>query len=316
MSRFCITARLILMAVVTMAFVNVAQAQAIRTWVSGVGDDVNPCSRTAPCKTWAGAISKTAINGEIDALDPGSYGTVTITKSITLEGGEGAGFGATTSSGVNGMTINIAVSANDPTRTVRLRNLSITGMGLSGSVGTRTGLNGINLTVNGAANLYLERVVISDFTQNGININATSTTNVMLNEVTVRRCPTGLKTTTTSGQVVVMVNNSNFGNNETIGIDAVANTRMGIKNSVVSHSGTGIRTSGSNSIINIQDAFVTFCSTALTGSAGSTINVSDSIIAQNSTGLNLNGGTINSFQGNSLVNNTTPGAFSNITLKT
>jgi len=304
------------MAVVTMAFVNVAQAQAIRTWVSGVGDDVNPCSRTAPCKTWAGAISKTAINGEIDALDPGSYGTVTITKSITLEGGEGAGFGATTSSGVNGMTINIAVSANDPTRTVRLRNLSITGMGLSGSVGTRTGLNGINLTVNGAANLYLERVVISDFTQNGININATSTTNVMLNEVTVRRCPTGLKTTTTSGQVVVMVNNSNFGNNETIGIDAVANTRMGIKNSVVSHSGTGIRTSGSNSIINIQDAFVTFCSTSFTGSAASTINVSYSIIAQNSTGLNLNGGTINSFQGNSLVNNTTPGSFSNITLKT
>src|SRR5678810_1229713 len=95
-----------------------ANAQATRTWVSGVGDDVNPCSRTAPCKTWAGAISKTAINGEIDALDPGSYGTVTITKSITLEGGEGAGFGATTSSGVNGMTINIAVSANDPTRTV------------------------------------------------------------------------------------------------------------------------------------------------------------------------------------------------------
>ena len=37
-----------------------AHAQATRTWVSGVGDDVNPCSRTAPCKTFAGAISKTA----------------------------------------------------------------------------------------------------------------------------------------------------------------------------------------------------------------------------------------------------------------
>src|SRR5678810_525202 len=118
MNRFRFTIKVLAIATFMFAFASIAQAQASRTWVSGVGDDVNPCSRTAPCKTWAGAISKTAINGEIDALDPGSYGTVTITKSITLEGGEGAGFGATTSSGVNGMTINIAVSANDPTRTV------------------------------------------------------------------------------------------------------------------------------------------------------------------------------------------------------
>jgi len=62
-------------------------AQATRTWVSGVGDDANPCSRTAPCKTFAGAISKTAEGGEINALDPGGYGAVTITKSITIDGG-------------------------------------------------------------------------------------------------------------------------------------------------------------------------------------------------------------------------------------
>ena len=63
------------------------QAQATRTWVSGVGNDANPCSRTAPCKTFAGAISKTAAGGEIDALDPGGFGAVTITKSITIDGG-------------------------------------------------------------------------------------------------------------------------------------------------------------------------------------------------------------------------------------
>src|ERR1700742_3141336 len=62
-----------------------ASAQASRTWVSGVGDDANPCSRTAPCKTFAGAISKTAVNGEINCLDPGGFGAVTITKSITLD---------------------------------------------------------------------------------------------------------------------------------------------------------------------------------------------------------------------------------------
>src|SRR5262252_10518219 len=64
---------------------STAQAQATRTWVSGVGDDANPCSRTAPCKTFAGAISKTAVNGIINCLDPGGFGTVTITKSITID---------------------------------------------------------------------------------------------------------------------------------------------------------------------------------------------------------------------------------------
>src|SRR5438105_372272 len=61
-----------------------AHAQATRTWVSGVGDDANPCSRTAPCKTFAGAISKTAGFGEINCVDPGGFGAVTITKSISI----------------------------------------------------------------------------------------------------------------------------------------------------------------------------------------------------------------------------------------
>ena len=69
-----------------------AHAQASRTWVSGVGDDANPCSRTAPCKTFAGAISKTALNREINCLDPGGFGAVTITKSITIDCPRGVRF--------------------------------------------------------------------------------------------------------------------------------------------------------------------------------------------------------------------------------
>src|ERR671935_826139 len=83
---------------------SLAQAQATRTWVSGVGDDVNPCSRTAPCKTFAGAISKTAINGEIDVLDPGGFGAVTITKSITIDGS--GTFASVLAAGTNGIIIN------------------------------------------------------------------------------------------------------------------------------------------------------------------------------------------------------------------
>src|SRR5215831_10640886 len=84
-------------------FVSVAHAQATRTWISGVGDDANPCSRTAPCKTIAGAISKTAVAGEIDALDPGGFGAITITKSITLDGS--ATLAGILVSGTNGITV-------------------------------------------------------------------------------------------------------------------------------------------------------------------------------------------------------------------
>src|SRR2546427_8717568 len=103
---------------------SLAQAQACRTWVSGVGDDLNPCSRTAPCKTFAGAISKTAECGEIDALDPGGFGAVTITKCITLDGTYGAGFASIlTQAGGNGVIVN--VTTNPSTAKVTLRRLSI-----------------------------------------------------------------------------------------------------------------------------------------------------------------------------------------------
>src|SRR4029077_12099460 len=86
MNKFRFPFKVLAIAIFMFAFATMTQAQASRTWVSGVGDDANPCSRTAPCKTWAGAISKTAACGEIDALDPGGFGAVTITKSITLDG--------------------------------------------------------------------------------------------------------------------------------------------------------------------------------------------------------------------------------------
>src|SRR6202030_3822199 len=78
-------------ALLMLAFTSVASAQATRTWVSGVGDDANPCSRTASCKTSAGAISKTSDGGEIDCLDPGGFGTVTITKSMIIDCDFGTG---------------------------------------------------------------------------------------------------------------------------------------------------------------------------------------------------------------------------------
>lgn len=133
---------------------GLASAQASRTWVSGVGDDANPCSRTAPCKTFAGAISKTAAGGEIDALDPAGYGAVTITKAITIDGGGGQ-VASVLVSGTNGIVVQAA--AGD---VVILRNLRVNGIG--------TGINGIRF-LSGKA-LFVENCSIFGFTTNGIDI--------------------------------------------------------------------------------------------------------------------------------------------------
>src|SRR5246500_5488268 len=124
----------------------VAQAQATRTWVSGVGDDANPCSRTAPCKTFAGAISKTAPAGEINVLDPGGFGAVTITKSIRIisdhiEAG-------VLVSGTNGIVVNVGGTDH-----VVLDGLDIEGLG--------TGLNGVQIIGGGA--VVVRRKLIKNF---------------------------------------------------------------------------------------------------------------------------------------------------------
>src|SRR5829696_4432659 len=118
--------RTILLITFALALPSLASAQATRTWVSGVGDDVNPCSRTAPCKTFAGAISKTATNGEINCLDPAGYGTVNITKSITIDCEDTQG--SILASGVTGVIVNITNVA-DVKKAVKLRGLSINGAG-------------------------------------------------------------------------------------------------------------------------------------------------------------------------------------------
>ncbi len=148
-----------------------AQAQAVRTWVSGVGDDVNPCSRTAPCKTFAGAISKTANTGIISVLDPGGFGAVTITKSITIET-DGAVAGVL-ASGANGIIVNDSATASPGTVVVILRGLNIQG----GSTAT-LGFNGIRFL--SGRSLTVENCNIETFSQNGIDIVPTSVASVLV----------------------------------------------------------------------------------------------------------------------------------------
>ena len=152
MSKFRFTLNILAVAAFLLTVTSMANAQATRTWVSGVGDDVNPCSRTAPCKTFAGAISKTAVDGEIDALDSGGFGAVTITKAITIDGD--SNLAGVLAAGVNGIQVNI--TATSGSNVVELRNLSINGAG--------TGTNGIRITGTVAnVAVFVEKCVIFGF---------------------------------------------------------------------------------------------------------------------------------------------------------
>src|SRR5688572_18109002 len=177
--------RVLFAAVLVAGFSSGAFAQATRTWVSGVGDDVNPCSRTAPCKTFAGAISKTATGGEISVLDPGGYGTLTVTKAITVDGGSGAGWGSTLFSSVNGFVINI--TTNLVTDKVILRNLSLNG------AGTTLGVDGIRFL--DGAELTVENVDIQRFSGDGIDVNQAQAANLYIRNVRITHGGNGIKVT-------------------------------------------------------------------------------------------------------------------------
>jgi hypothetical protein len=215
--RFTRTA--LTLAACTLLGSSIASAQATRTWVSGVGDDVNPCSRTAPCKTFAGAISKTAAGGEIDVLDSGGFGGVTITKSITIHGvGEDAGVLV---SGTNAIIINGANIA------VQLRHLQINGLGLSTGSPGLVGIKMIN-----AKSLVVDNVFVHGF-QTAI-------------EVT-----TGMATVTNS----LITNNLAFGVNALGGTLTVENSTLSHNNVAVQATGAGTVRLSNNGVYNNLTGF-------------------------------------------------------------
>jgi hypothetical protein len=266
-----------------------AQAQATRTWVSGVGDDANPCSRTAPCKTFAGAISKTFINGEINCLDPGGFGAVTITKSITIDCHEI--FASILASGTTGIIINISPNPNDPLRTVRLRNLNVNGTGATGAVGEQTGINGIRILQ--AAMVYIEDVLVSDFTQNGIKDERSTGGRLNILNTTLRNnLGAGILVSPSSGSTridVVMdrvtsagnnegmifnngprvqINNSNSSNNTDQGIGStstIGSTTVNINRSMVSNNGGAAMATNGTSMLRFSDTDIAFNGTAFSG---------------------------------------------------
>lgn len=278
--------------------------QATRTWVSGVGDDVNPCSRTAPCKTFAGAISKTAAGGEISVLDPGGFGTINITKSITINGT--GTLGGILSSGTNGVIVNGAGII------VNLINLSI-----NGGTPTSPGINGIRI-INGAR-VNVENCDILNFRNVGIlDERTTAGITVVRNTRIINSIAFGGNTTTMGIRLLPASGvAANF-----LSCDDCTISGHTLSNSFGVHVSQGGKASITRSVITGNTRGVTAVSTTGTGeititdsdlsgnvigaraAANGTVNLSGTTISGCTTnGLEFAGGTIASFGNNSIAGN-------------
>jgi len=283
-----------------MAFSCLAQAQT-RTWVSGVGDDLNPCSRTAPCKTFAGAISKTADKGEIDCLDPGGFGTVTITKSITIDGTTGAGFGSILAAGTNGVNVNDSATATPNTIVVMLKNLSING--------ASTGFDGVRFTSGKA--LFIENCHIFGFRGNGTSSDALE---ILVNSAAVtfavhvkdskfeNNTGDGIRQGVTAGILNASYDGLRLASNAK-GLEATGGT-ANISNSVVDNNSTSGLLASGGAVMNADNNVVTTNGTGISSATASTVRISLNAVHRNTTGLS-NTATMQSCSNNKVYGNTT-----------
>jgi hypothetical protein len=280
-----------------------AHAQATRTWISGVGDDANPCSRTAPCKTFAGAISKTSPGGEIDALDPGGFGGVTITKSITFDGGGGQ-VASILVSGTPGITVNATGGI------VILRNMRLNGIVQSGSAGTI----GVNVVL--ASRVIIEKCDIFGFS--GFGVSATPSTGplyLQIQETTLNNNGGGLGTKPTGGAVVnaEIVSSHIDANGGGVKFDGTGGgaTNAAITNSSISlntNNAMNAQSGGSGGNVNVDmmsDVLANNGGTAVIAnqaSGGATVvTVGNTVLSYNGTAWSNSSATLLSFKNNQVT---------------
>jgi hypothetical protein len=299
MNKFRLTINALAVIIAVIAFASMAQAQATRTWVSGVGDDANPCSRTAPCKTFAGAISKTAAGGEIDALDPGGFGAVSINKPMTIDGS--GTFASILNTGVTGVNIN--AGAND---IVTLRGLSIQGARQS----PNPPVSGTGIKFNTGKGLNVLDCIILNQPQNGLQATLNATAFVYVRNTVFKNCAgDGLSASSSAGQIRVAIKDSSFTENGT-GLHALANSRVSADQCDFNNNtgagvfadgaaGVGVANISNSSIYNNGGAGVQ----AQTGGAVARINNCDIIQNGGNGALVGAGGEVDTWGNNRFVGN-------------
>jgi hypothetical protein len=268
-------------------------AQATRTWVSGVGDDANPCSRTAPCKTFQGAIVKTASGGEINVIDPGGFGGVTITKSITIDASNV--LGGVLVSGTNAIIIN-----GNETK-VTLRGLDINGL--------NTGLSGIKII--SAETVSIEKCTVYGFSR-GISDERPSDGQLSVSDTVLKNnSQENVFIGAVNSEVKAVFSNTEIKNGGATGLFARYGSNVIIRNSIVTGNGeTGIMAQES-AVVEIIDSVVSQNQFGITTGTGSPlIRLSGTSVTMNKEGLSIGSGTIVSYGNNKIRGNQTDGAFS------
>jgi hypothetical protein len=295
MKRLAIPSAIVATAFASFLSASPAFAQATGTWVSGVGDDVNPCSRTAPCKTFAGAISKTATNGEIRCLDPAGYGAVTITKSITIECHEI--LASVLASGTTAVIINIT-NAADALKTVRLRNLILNGTGNS----ARSGIHGVNILA--ASAVYLDDLRIDSFTQFGVRDARTNATGKLYirNSIIRDNAGTGVGLLATGNPPLNTVIEDTHINGNNIGVGVAANNIAMVARSVITGNvAAGVQSDPSATIgLSVDNSTISSNGTGVIAGGGSFVRLSNNNIAFNGSGIS---GATTSFGNNRIYPN-------------
>lgn len=284
------------------ASISLAHAQATRTWVSGVGDDVNPCSRTAPCKTFAGAISKTAEGGEIDVLDPGGFGTVTITKAMTIDGTHGSGFGSILNSGnIAGIIINVTGGTHVNDAVVILRSLYFQAASQA-PTGTGSSSNGINYLKADRVNVY--DCHFQNQGNAGIRMSLASTGSLFVEDCDFTNVNTGITATTTAGTALVQANHISV-EHSTAGVVLTSNAQGMVTESFFGRNigGSGVQ-AGNGCTLDVSHSKFISNSTGINAFAGSTVRVNECEIFENSTGFSGNAASIQSGGNNKVAGNT------------
>jgi hypothetical protein len=270
-------------------FAAPAQAQSARTWVSGTGNDANPCSRTAPCQTWVGAFSKTAAGGEIDALDAGGFGPLTITQSITIDGGGGQ-VASTLAAGTNG----IIVSAG-ATDIVVLRNLRFQGSLGNGSGGS-PGLSAI--AFNSGAQLIVDNCDIIGFSTDGIHISGNNGF-VAVNNTRITNVGHAGIVALGSGAQIEADNVRIYGSQ--FGVGLVAGNTMVFSHSVSSKATYGVEADGGGSLF-VDNSVMSYNSNGVWVSSGAQVAIANSDITFNTVAIG-GGGTAQSYVNNRAFGN-------------
>ena len=263
-----------------------AHAQATRTWVSGVGDDANPGSRTAPCLTFAGAITKTAAGGEIDALDPGGFGTLTITKSITIDGGGGQVASVMVGAEATGIAVNAGA-----TDIVTIRNVQFQGFLGNGSSPSTAGFYGIQFT--SGAMLSIDNCKIDGFSGAGIDVITSANAILNITNTIITNTHFGISLGANGGALNGSVDHTTIRkiSNSGIGIGASGAAYFTVTNSaIVNVAGNGVFAQ-TGAVLEIDSSSVTNNNTAF-ATTGGTIRISRNSIYDNNTNFAINGGTI------------------------